>query len=386
MPLNLGLVVGVVTVLLVAVGTAIIAWSARSPSRGAVPRRADTLMDAVGQAVVLFDAEGRVVRANPRWYELIGRSPAEVVGVRPPFPWQSTEGPDDHVTRPDGSQVPVLGTTAPVPGARGGSVATYLDITDRRKIEDALAEQAATLERGNEQLRETNRRLERAAAFKNDLMALVSHEMSQPLSSSASLAELLADSWDTLPEDTRLDLTLKIHRNTRRLVGMVNDMLLLFHLDSGTVTARRTPVPVGEAVDVAAATLPEGTEVERRLDPAVDALVDRNHLEQIIGNLLANAATYGQPPIEVVSGWDGSGVRITVTDRGPGIPDEIRQQLFERPVRPKATGTGSGRGRGLGLFIARHLTEVNGGRIWYERAEPHGGARLLVWLESTATD
>src|SRR2546430_6681288 len=164
MPLNLGLVVGVVTVLLVAVGTAIIAWSARSPSRGAVPRRADTLMDAVGQAVVLFDAEGRVVRANPRWYELIGRSPVEVVGVRPPFPWQSTEGPDDHVTRPDGSRVPVLGTTAPVPGARGGSVATLPDIPVPRKAEDALPEHAATLERGNEQLADAHRLPGRAPA------------------------------------------------------------------------------------------------------------------------------------------------------------------------------------------------------------------------------
>src|SRR2546423_8070052 len=106
MPLNLGLVVGVVTVLLVAVGTAIVAWSARSPSRGAVPRRADTLMDAVGQAVVLFDAEGRGVRANPRWYELIGRCPAEAVGVRAPFPWPATEGPDDPLARPDGRQGP----------------------------------------------------------------------------------------------------------------------------------------------------------------------------------------------------------------------------------------------------------------------------------------
>ena len=276
----------------------------------------------------------------------------------------------------------MLGTTAPVV-ATGDTVAVYLDITDRRKVEDALVEQNATLERDNEQLRDANRRLERAAAFKNDLMALVSHEMSQPLSSSASLAELLADSWEHIPEETRLDLTVKIHRNTRRLVGMVNDMLLLFHLDSGTVTARRTPVPVGEAVDVAAAGLPAGAEVHRRLDAAVDALVDRNHLEQILTNLLENAVAYGVPPIEVTSGRDGSGVRITVTDHGSGIPDEIRPQLFERPVRPKATGTGSGKGRGLGLFIVRHLAEVNGGRIWYERAEPHGGARLVVWLEST---
>ncbi len=382
---NLGLLVAGLTVLLVAAGASIVAWSGRSPAGSAATRSGDALIDAMQPAVVVFDAQERVVRANPRWYQLIGRGPGEVLGRRPPYPWQPPDGSDDHLCRPDGSQVPVLAAVAPVPGPGGGSVATYLDITDRRKVEDALAEQAATLERANEHLQAANRRLERAAAFKNDLMALVTHEMSQPLSSSASLAELLADSWKQLDEDTRLDLTVKIHRNTRRLVGMVNDMLLLFHLDSGTVTARRTPVPVGEAVDIAAVTLPAGAQLHRRLDQAADALVDRNHLEQILGNLLSNAVTYGEPPIEVAAARDGTGVRITVTDHGPGIPDEIRQQLFERPVRPKATGTGSGRGRGLGLFIARHLAEVNGGRIWYERGQPHG-ARLMVWLESTATD
>jgi len=379
MPLNLGLLVASLTVLMVGVAAAVVAWSGRPPGRGGPPRSGDALVEAMAPAVVVFDVEGRVVRANPRWYELVGLPTTEALGAVPPYPW---DGAEDHLRRPDGSLVPVLSTTAPVT-ATGDTVAVYLDITDRRKVEDALVEQNATLERDNEQLRATAQRLERAAAFKNDLMALVSHEMSQPLSSSASLAELLADSWDHIPEDTRLDLTIKIHRNTRRLVGMVNDMLLLFHLDSGTVTARRTPVPVGEAVDVAATALPTGAQLDRRLDPAVDALVDRNHLEQILTNLLCNAVAYGEPPIEVTSERDGSGARITVTDHGPGIPDEIRQQLFERPVRPKATGTGSGKGRGLGLFIARHLAEVNGGRIWYERAEPHGGARLIVWLEST---
>jgi signal transduction histidine kinase len=288
------------------------------------------------QAVVVTDAHGRVVRANPRWYALVGRAEAEALGR--PLP----EAPADQLV-----------TRAPVPGPDGTPrwwVTTYLDFTEGRK-------------------------LERAAAFKNDLMALVSHEMSQPLSSSASLAELLADSWEQLADDTRRDLTLKIHRNTRRLVGMVTDMLLLFQLDAGTVTARRTPVPVREVVEQV------GAEHEPvvRIDPALSALVDRNHLEQILGQLLGNAVAYGAPPIEVAAGQDVEGVVITVTDAGGGIPEDIRPQLFERAVRPKATGAGSGRGRGLGLFIARHLTEINGGRIGYEPVQPHG-ARLVVRL------
>lgn len=335
--------------------------------------RAGALVRAMDAGVLVADPEDVVVDANPRWYELTGRTPDEVLGHGVP------DWPDGVVVRPDGTRIPVVTVRAAVPGY--GSVSTTVDLTERVKAEEALAEHAAGLERTNTELQETTRRLEGAATFKNDLMSLVSHEMSQPLSSSASLAELLADSWPQLDDETRLDLTIKIHRNTRRLVGMVNDMLLLFHLDSGTVTARRTPVPIGEVVDQVAAGLPTGTEITRQLDAAADALVDRHHLEQILTNLLANAVAYGEPPVEVVARPDGKTVLIMVTDHGSGIPDDIRRYLFDRAVRPKATGTGSGRGRGLGLFIARHLAEVNGGTIWYESAKPHG-ARLVVRLEA----
>ncbi len=344
----------------------------RRSRRGAVPAPAKggpaeaLILAAMAVAVVVTDAEGHVVRANPRWYELMGCAPEQALGRPLPDP------PEDQLTN-----------RAPVPEPHGPPrwwVTTYLDVTEGRQ-------------------------LQRAAAFKNDLMALVSHEMSQPLSSSASLAELLADSWDHLPEETRLDLTVKIHRNTRRLVGMVTDMLLLFHLDSGTVTARRTPVPVREVVEQAAASLgssgaedtaaslgssgAEDTggahELVIRIEPTLEALVDRGHLERILGELLRNAVTYGAPPVGVAAGQDAEGVLVTITDAGGGIPEEIRPHLFERAVRPKATGTGSGRGRGLGLFIARHLAEVNGGRIGYEPAPPHG-ARLLLRLDAAAPE
>src|SRR5438874_7950926 len=146
MPPNLGLFVASVTVLLVAVAAAVVAWSARSPRRGAAPRGGDALVEAMGPAVVVFDVEGRVVRANPRWYELVGRPATEVLGAGPPYPW---DGDEEHLRRPDGSLVPVLATTAPVV-ATGDTVAVYLDMTDRRKVEDALAEQNATLDRDNE--------------------------------------------------------------------------------------------------------------------------------------------------------------------------------------------------------------------------------------------
>jgi signal transduction histidine kinase len=242
--------------------------------------------------------------------------------------------------------------------------------------------QAGLLESANDELRETNHRLEQAAAFKSDLMSLVTHEMSQPLSSVSSLAELLTDAWETLDEEVRQELTGKIHKNAQRLVGLVRDMLLLYHLDTGTVTARRSPVIIADALDGVVAGLAGPAELVRDVEPGACALVDGSHLSQIMTNLLRNAVSYGAPPVTVAARQAGDQLVLTIEDRGTGIPDEVRTRMFDRAVRPStASGTGLAKGRGLGLLIARHLVTANGGTIGYQPAEPTG-ARLVVTLEA----
>ncbi len=120
---------------------------------------------------------------------------------------------------------------------------------------------------------------------------------------------------------------------------MMNDLQLLFRLDTGSVTARRAPVP----------------------------------LLEVASFLLRNAIAYGDPPIRLLARRRDDLVEIVVQDSGPGIPPELEPDLFGRFVR----------GAGLGLFIVRHLVAANGGSVRYERAEPRG-ARLIVTLEIAA--
>jgi PAS domain S-box-containing protein len=361
---------------------------------------ADTLLRSMAESVVVLDPDLRVIEANQQWYELIGRSRDEVVGQAPPYPWQPStpdaltpnppyprlSGParDECVRRPDGSLVPVLTTRAAVPGPDGrprAYVATYMDITAQKRSGDVMAEQAALLERVNQHLRQTNERLEQAAGFSSDLTALLSHEVAQPLTSIASLAELLVQGWEQLPDGTRFEVTGKIDRNARRLVQLVRDMLLLFQLDGGAVTTRRTPVVVADVVEAVASAHPDlGTD---GVAPTVCALVDRGHLELVLTKLVDNAVAYGRPPVEVSCHRVADHVVIAVSDQGGGIPEDLRRRLFDRTVPPSTAAQGSARGRGLGLFIARHILDANEGAIWYEPGVP-AGARLLVRLEAAA--
>jgi signal transduction histidine kinase len=232
-----------------------------------------------------------------------------------------------------------------------------------RRVE---AQHAAQLERGNIELREANARLEAALTFKNDLTSMLTHDVAQPISSIASLAELLHADWDDLPDDVRFELATKIDKNTQRLIKMMNDLQLLFRLDMGSVTARRTPVPLREVADGVA---PGKVLVE--IDEQTSVLADRGHVAAVLQNLVDNALAYGSAPVRLTATRHEDQVEVAVQDNGPGIPADLLPNLFGRFVR----------GSGLGLFIVRHLVEANGGAVRYEQAEPNG-ARLIVSLEA----
>jgi signal transduction histidine kinase len=332
---------------------------------------ADTLLQSMNEAVMVLDANHRVIDVNRRWRELTGHS-------EPPGPEPATLPPagtgDWLVRHADGTEIPVLATMAPIPDADGrprAYVATYVDITDRKRVADELRDRAAELERSNERLRESNDRLAAALAFKNDLTSMLTHDVAQPISSIASLSELLSADWDELSDDIRLELATKIGKNTHRLIKMMNDLHLLFRLDTGTVTARRTPVPVLEVVDAVAAELGCTGDVKIEIDDDLAALADRQHLWHVVRNLLGNALKYGRPPLLISAGRTGESIELVVQDGGEGIPEDLVPKLFDRFMR----------GAGLGLFIVRHLVEANRGSVRYERAEPRG-ARLVVTFEA----
>ena len=332
---------------------------------------ADTLLQSMNEAVMVLDANHRVIDVNRRWRELTGHS--EPLGPEPaPLPPAGTG--DWLVRHADGTDIPVLATMAAIPDTEGrprAYVATYVDITDRQRVADELAERAGELERSNEQLRESNARLEAALAFKNDLTSMLTHDVAQPISSIASLSELLSADWAELDDDIRRELVTKIDKNTRRLIKMMNDLQLLFRLDTGTVTARRTPVPVLEVVTAVATELGCAADVAIAVDDDLAALADRQHLWHVIHNLLGNALKYGEPPLRISAARTADAIEVVVQDSGTGIPEELVPQLFDRFMR----------GAGLGLFIVRHLVEANRGSVRYERAEPQG-ARLVVTFES----
>lgn len=239
---------------------------------------------------------------------------------------------------------------------------------------DALADQAAL---ALERVRLTGQAARAAAAeetqkLRTALLNSLSHDLRTPLTAIRGAAGTLRASWDALAPETRADLLAGVEENTAAMARFLSDIMDLTRLESGQVSPRLAPVPVGEAIEAAIARVPEAAFVPVALpDPPPRALADPALLEQALVNVLDNAVKYsppGSPPVVRVEAGAGR-VCISVADEGMGIPPEDLPHVFDSFYRARR-GDRAPPGTGLGLAIARGLVEAMGGTIEAQSPRP----------------
>jgi hypothetical protein len=208
------------------------------------------------------------------------------------------------------------------------------------------------------------------------LTSVLGHELRTPLTSILGFVELLERRGDALSDDDQRMLHV-VHRNARRMLLLLNDVLDLARAQAGTLRHQPTEVDLGATVAQVlsdlGATLPQ---VETDIPFAI-ARADPNHVEQMLSNLLTNAARHGAPPVHVtVRSPEPGTVEIEVRDRGPGVAPELVDHLWDWFARSQHPGADP-RGVGVGLAIVRLLAETNGGSVAYRPGTPTGAVFTL---------
>ena len=234
----------------------------------------------------------------------------------------------------------------------------------------ALAARNMDLARVNDELAVANRELQKLDQIKSDFVALVSHELRAPLTTLNGAIEM------TLRSDCELPLRAQrvievMSTETQRLNQFVQTILDLSRLEAGKLKFNLGPVPLNPLLrHVADVTLRlDGRAVQWNVEPQLPpAWADELYLEEVIKNLLSNAAKYtpaGSPVAIAVhrSCPHSDMVHVDITDYGPGIPPDRQAQIFERFARQVTDDAGTPAGWGLGLYFARALVEEQGGRL-----------------------
>jgi PAS domain S-box-containing protein len=251
-------------------------------------------------------------------------------------------------------------------GRPDGWVALVVDIDARRRAEEAL--------------READRR-------KNEFLAVLAHELRNPLAPIRNAVHLLALA---APNEPRLAGPLGlIERQVGHMARLLDDLLDVGRITAGRILLRREPVNLAEVVRSAAEDL-RGLLEKSRLRLAISVpdeplLVagDPTRLAQIVGNLLQNAAKFGQPGGHVVVRAEregDAGALVSVADDGVGIAPDVLPRLFEPFSQGERPHGGRGGGLGLGLALVRRLAELHGGTVRAHSAGLGAGAEFQVRL------
>jgi signal transduction histidine kinase len=217
--------------------------------------------------------------------------------------------------------------------------------------------------------------------MKTTFLQAVSHDLRTPLTTILGIALTLEHRAAGLPAQDLADLLHRLSGNARKLDRLLGDLLDLDRLARGTLTPRRQPIDLGALVR----RVVEDTDLKDEHPVVVEApplrlTADAPKLERIIENLLVNAAKHTAPGTTI---WvrlqaRDDGVLLLVEDEGPGVPAQLREQIFQ-PFQRGRDVADHAPGSGIGLALVARFASLHGGHAWVED-RPGGGASFRVFL------
>ena len=208
-----------------------------------------------------------------------------------------------------------------------------------------------------------------------NFVAIASHELRTPAASVYAAIVTLDARGDELPAETRRELLRIAREQGERLTRLLEQLLDLSRLDARRIRVEPKPIALQALLEkIASEAVPKETPLLLQVPSDLAAVADPVALDRILSNLLLNAVRHGEPPIVLSAEQRDTHLRISVSDHGDGVPDELRSRLFERFERGSATP-----GSGLGLTIARGLVEAHGGEI-RASSEPGRGTTITFTL------
>jgi signal transduction histidine kinase len=251
-----------------------------------------------------------------------------------------------------------------VPLPDGATLFTYVDVTDRLRVETAL--------------RERNLALETADRLKTEFIANVSYELRTPLNTILGFAEILANQYFGELTPRQLEYSRGILESSHRLLALINDILDLATIEAGYMALERSEIELhGLLANVLSLMRERARNQQLTLlfdcAPAIGSLaIDPRRIKQALFNLLSNAFKFTPPggTITLAARREADEVVITVTDTGVGIPEQDQARVFERFER--ATKFGRHSGAGLGLSLVKSFIELHGGRVEMTSTEGKG--------------
>ena len=273
---------------------------------------------------------------------------------------------EHRVRRVDGTLAWTLSRAVPITDASGEIVewfGTASDISERKRIQEALQHSLASEQRARAEAQRANR-------MKDEFLTTLSHELRTPLNAILGWSQILTGHGTPTADNLQRGLE-TIERNAWAQIHLIEDLLDVSRISEGKLRLDVKPVALGDVVEAAMASVRPAAEAKRI---KIQTLLDRDNdqvtgdgarLQQVAWNLLSNAVKFTpkEGRIQVVLDLVKSHVVLTISDNGEGIAPEFLPHVFDRFRQGDQTTTRAFGGLGLGLSIVKHLVELHGGTV-----------------------
>ncbi len=358
-----------------------------------VRREIDAVLEATGDGVIGVDRDGRCTFLNAAGAQLLGVSvrdalrhsvhdlvhgaesgcadASEACGLLAALAdRQPARLLDETFHRRDDGSFPVQCELRPLLDGRrvGGMVLTFADLTESRETEQALTQ---------------------AVQARDEVVAVVSHDLRGPVGTINAAAQLLLEV--PLPDVQWREHVAAMERSSGRLTALIRDLLDVARIEGGALAVQPSPQPVRDLMEtVVQLAVPVARRRSITVEPAYEGVadrsvrVDRDRILQVFSNLVDNAVRHSPEGGAIVLSAVARGdeVVFAVQDRGPGIPQAAQEGIFDRFRQLRSPARA---GTGLGLAIVKGIVEAHGGRVWVE-SEVGEGSTFLVGLPAVVED
>jgi PAS domain S-box-containing protein len=348
--------------------------------------RSQVILNSIAEGFALIASDWTVLQVNPEGLRLSSRTAEQAIGRNHWDVWpEAIDTPLGHMyhevkaTRaagraeymhrlPDGQER--FYEVRAYPTGDGGIVSFFLDITERKQAEEKLLA---------------------ADQRKDEFLAMLAHELRNPLAPISAAAELLK--IGRVDDASLRQSSAIIGRQVRHMTSLVDDLLDVSRVTRGLVTLARAPVAARTIVDEAIEQVRPLFEARRQrlavrlAEPDATVLGDKARLVQVLANLLNNASKYTpeERRIEIEArgsdgGEAGASLVLTVRDEGIGMEPELAGRVFDLFTQAKRSSDRSQGGLGLGLALVKNLVELHGGSVVCDSAGLGQGSSFMVRL------
>ncbi|MCA9470926.1 MAG: ATP-binding protein [Nitrospirales bacterium] len=347
-----------------------------------------TILESIGNGVIVVDTDLRITNVNPAAQSMIGVSADEVLGesLVQAIDWKDeqarrsfeslahtalnsqkvmTSAQVTSLVTQSGETIVIKQNAAPIRSHSGnitGCVLVLHDMTEEHRLQIENTQKTLAAERlAND--------LEKADHRKDEFLAMLAHELRNPLASVRTAADILRLSGHT--DETVAATSSTVERQIRHLSLLIDDLLDVSRITQGKIQLRKAPVEIAEMIEIGldiARPLLEKCQHTLQVDAPCKSIylnADRLRVAQIIGNLLHNACkfTSDHGDIHLTIQYDEAILTIIVRDNGIGLAPENLNDIFEMFVQIDTSISRTSNGSGIGLTVVRNLANLHGGSV-----------------------